>query len=239
MSHWSQLGFQDAFRPLMEEFHYFHDFTNMILLFILSFVGFMIVSITFRSIVHKGLIEGQVIECIWTLVPGLILIKIALPSLSLLYLMEEAPRPDLTVKAIGHQWFWEYEYSDFWTQDGAFCFDSYIIPEGDLEPGMFRQLEADNRLTLPYSCKIRILVSRADVLHSWTVPALGVKADAIPGRINQLNFTARIPGVLYGQCSEICGNQHSHIPIALELIKLSEFNKWVSINLANWSYSII
>merc|ERR1712241_786694 len=108
-----------------------------------------------------------------------------------------------------------YEYSDFWTQDSAFTFDSYIIPERDLEPGIFRQLEADNRLVLPYSCK---------------VPALGVKADAIPGRINQLNFSSNIPGVLYGQCSEICGSQHSHIPIAIELIKLSEFNKWVSIN---------
>jgi len=230
MSHWSQLGFQDAFSPLIEEFHYFHDFTNMILLYILVFVGFMIITITFRKVIHKGLLEGQLIECIWTLVPGLILIKIALPSLSLLYLIEESPSPDLTVKAIGHQWFWEYEYSDFWTQERAFTFDSYIIPERDLEQGMFRQLEADNRLVLPYSCKVRILVSRADVLHSWTVPALGVKADAIPGRINQLNFSSNMPGVLYGQCSEICGSQHSHIPIAIELIKLSEFNKWVSIN---------
>ena len=238
MSHWSQLGFQDAFRPLIEEFHYFHDFTNMILLFILRFVGFMILSITFSRIVHKGLIEGQVIECIWTLVPGVILVKIALPSLSLLYLIEESHRPDLTVKAIGHQWFWEYEYSDFWTQEGSFAFDSYIIPASDLEEGIFRQLEADNRLILPYSCKVRILISRADVLHSWTVPALGVKADAIPGRINQLNFVANIPGVLYGQCSEICGRQHSHMPIALELIKLSEFNKWVSLNLNEWSFSI-
>jgi len=228
MSHWSQLGFQDAFRPLIEEFHYFHDFTNIILLFILIFVAFIILTITFSKVIHKGLLEGQLIECIWTFVPGLILIKIALPSLSLLYLIEESPRPDLTIKAVGHQWFWEYEYSDFWTQDRRLQFDSYMIPESDLEIRGFRQLEVDNRLVIPYSCKVRVLVSRADVLHSWTVPALGIKADAIPGRINQLNFSSNIPGILYGQCSEICGRQHSHIPIAIELIKLSEFNEWMS-----------
>ena len=228
MSHWSQLGFQDAFRPLIEEFHYFHDFTYVILLFILIFVAFIILTITFSKVIHKGLLEGQLIECIWTFVPGLILIKIALPSLSLLYLIEESPRPDLTIKAVGHQWFWEYEYSDFWTQDRRLQFDSYMIPESDLEIRGFRQLEVDNRLVIPYSCKVRVLVSRADVLHSWTVPALGIKADAIPGRINQLNFSSNIPGILYGQCSEICGRQHSHIPIAIELIKLSEFNEWMS-----------
>jgi len=232
MSHWSQLGFQDAFRPLIEEFHYFHDFTNIILLFILIFVAFIILTITFSKVIHKGLLEGQLIECIWTFVPGLILIKIALPSLSLLYLIEESPRPDLTIKAVGHQWFWEYEYSDFWTQDRRLQFDSYMIPESDLEIRGFRQLEVDNRLVIPYSCKVRVLVSRADVLHSWTVPALGIKADAIPGRINQLNFSSNIPGILYGQCSEICGRQHSHIPIAIELIKLSEFNEWMSIILS-------
>ena len=230
MSYWSQLGLPDAYSPIMEEFHYFHDFTNIILLFIIRFIGYMMVSILSNTIIYKGLVHGQIIECIWTTVPGIILIQIALPSLSLLYLMEDVPSPNLTVKAIGHQWYWEYEYTDFWANGKVVTFDSYMIPIQDLELGMFRQLETDNRLVLPILRKIRILVSRADVLHSWTVPRLGVKADAVPGRINQLNLLANMPGVLYGQCSEICGSQHSHMPIAVELVMLNDFNMWLRIN---------
>lgn len=227
MSQWIQLNLQDGFSPIIEEFHYFHDFTNIILLFILTFIGFIIASIINNTIIYKGLLHGQVIECVWTTIPGLILIQIALPSLSLLYLIEDVPFPNLTVKAIGHQWYWEYEYTDFWVGEHTVSFDSYIIPVRDLELGIFRQLETDNRLVLPILRKIRILVSRADVLHSWTVPRLGVKADAVPGRINQLNILSNIPGVLYGQCSEICGSQHSHIPIAVELVILNDFNLWL------------
>lgn len=228
MSFWSQKGLPDAYSPIIEEFHYFHDFTNIILMFIISFIAYMMISILSNTVIYKGLLHGQVIECIWTTIPGLILIQIALPSLSLLYLMEDVPNPNLTVKAIGHQWYWEYEYTDFWINGEVVTFDSYIIPASDLELGIFRQLETDNRIVLPICRKVRVLVSRADVLHSWTVPSLGVKADAVPGRINQLNIMANIPGVLYGQCSEICGRQHSHIPIALELVKLADFNLWLS-----------
>lgn len=189
----------------------------------------MIVSMLSNTIIYKGLVHGQLIECIWTTVPGVILITIAIPSLSLLYLIEDVPSPNLTVKAIGHQWYWEYEYTDFWANGKVVTFDSYMIPMQDLELGIFRQLETDNRLVLPILRKIRILVSRADVLHSWTVPRLGVKADAVPGRINQLNLLANMPGVLYGQCSEICGRQHSHMPIAVELVSLNDFNMWLRI----------
>lgn len=230
MSQWIQLNLQDGFRPIMEEFHYFHDFTNIILLFILIFVGFIIVSILSNKIIFKGLLEGQIIEFIWTLIPGLILVQIALPSLTLLYLIEDCRSPDLTIKAIGHQWYWEYEYSDFWINEKNFSFDSYIIPEVELELGIFRQLETDNRVVLPLSTKIRTLVSRADVLHSWTVPSLGVKADAVPGRVNQLNFINTIPRVLYGQCSEICGRQHSNMPIRVEFVLLEDFNIWIISN---------
>lgn len=232
MSFWRQKGLPDAYSPIMEEFHYFHDFTNIILIFIISFIAYIMFSILSNTVIYKGLLHGQVIECIWTTIPGLILIQIALPSLSLLYLIEDVPNPNLTIKAIGHQWYWEYEYTDFWINGEVVTFDSYIIPASDLEMGIFRQLETDNRIVLPISSKVRILVSSADVLHSWTVPRLGVKADAVPGRINQLNVIANIPGVLYGQCSEICGSQHSHIPIALELVKLADFNLWLS-NSAN------
>lgn len=230
MSQWIQLNLQDGFRPIIEEFHYFHDFTNIILLFILIFVGFIIVSILSNKIIFKGLLEGQIIEFIWTLIPGLILVQIALPSLTLLYLIEDCRSPDLTIKAIGHQWYWEYEYSDFWINEKNFSFDSYIIPEVELELGIFRQLETDNRVVLPLSTKIRTLVSRADVLHSWTVPSLGVKADAVPGRVNQLNFINTIPRVLYGQCSEICGRQHSNMPIRVEFVLLEDFNIWIISN---------
>jgi cytochrome c oxidase subunit 2 len=230
MRQWIQLNLQDGFSPIIEEFHYFHDFTNIILLFILIFVGFIIVSILWNKIIFKGLLEGQLIEFIWTLIPGLILIQIALPSLTLLYLIEDCRSPDLTIKAIGHQWYWEYEYSDFWINEKNFSFDSYIIPEIELDLGIFRQLETDNRVVLPISTKVRTLVSRADVLHSWTVPSLGVKADAVPGRVNQLNFINTIPRVLYGQCSEICGSQHSNIPIRVEFVMLEDFNLWIMSN---------
>lgn len=230
MSQWIQLNLQDGFSPIIEEFHYFHDFTNIILLFILIFVGFIIVSMLRNKIIFKGLLEGQIIEFIWTLIPGLILIQIALPSLTLLYLIEDCNSPDLTIKAIGHQWYWEYEYSDFWINDKNFSFDSYIIPEVELELGIFRQLETDNRVVLPISTKVLTLVSRADVLHSWTVPSLGVKADAVPGRVNQLNFINTIPRILYGQCSEICGSQHSNMPISVEFVILEDFNMWIISN---------
>ncbi len=188
----------------------------------------MIVSIVWNTIINKNLLQGQLIECIWTTVPGLILVQIALPSLSLLYLIEDAPNPNLSIKAIGHQWYWEYEYSDFWWNLNTIRFDAYIINENDLKPGIFRQLETDNRLVVPYSWKIRMLITRADVLHSWTVPSLGVKADAVPGRLNQVNFVASIPGVVYGQCSEICGRQHSNMPIAIEITNINYFTNWFS-----------
>ena len=185
----------------------------------------------FNRTVFKGLLHGQVIECVWTTVPGLILVQIALPSLSLLYLIEDSPSPNLTLKAVGHQWYWEYEYTDFWSEKGGFSFDSYILPESDLEIGIFRQLETDNRIVAPIRSKVRVLITRADVLHSWTIPSLGVKADAVPGRVNQVNFISSVAGVLYGQCSEICGRQHSNMPICLELVKLDDFRLWVLANL--------
>jgi cytochrome c oxidase subunit 2 len=229
MRHWSQFGLQDAYSPVIEEFQYFHDFTNMILLFVLVYVGHIMASITVNSIVNKGLLEGQLIECVWTIIPGLILIQIALPSLSLLYLLEDSPYADFTLKAIGHQWYWEYEYCDCWAVNNkqTLIFDSYMTPETELESGMFRQLDVDNRVVLPLNRQIRVLVTSGDVLHSWTVPSLGVKADAIPGRLNQVNFLAVIPGVLYGQCSEICGRQHSRMPISLEIVPYSKFGQWL------------
>lgn len=232
MSTWSQIGLQDAFSPVIEEFIYFHDFTNIILLFILRFVGFILLRVLFNKIIHKSLLEGQILECIWTLIPALILIQIALPSLVLLYTLEEYRRDKgITLKATGHQWYWRYEYPDFRgvsTRANSFGFDSYITPLSELTTGNFRLLETDNRVSLPTQTPIRILVTRGDVLHAWAIPRLGLKVDAVPGRLNQLSIEINSVGVFYGQCSEICGANHSFIPIAIQFLKIED---WAAVRL--------
>lgn len=223
MSLWGQLGFQDAASPLIEELIFFHDHAIIILTLIVSLVGYAAFSLILNKFSCRSLVEGQEIETIWTIVPAIILVFLALPSLRLLYLLDEVGDCSLTVKSIGHQWYWSYEYSDFLNIE----FDSYIIPTDDLERGDFRLLEVDHRVVLPTHTDIRVLVTSADVIHSWTVPRLGVKADAIPGRLNQLSFFIKYPGVFYGQCSEICGANHSFIPIVVEAVPLENFIIWV------------
>nr|YP_001004249.1 cytochrome c oxidase subunit II [Conus textile]YP_009258344.1 cytochrome c oxidase subunit II [Conus capitaneus]YP_009262603.1 cytochrome c oxidase subunit II [Conus striatus]YP_010393211.1 cytochrome c oxidase subunit II [Conus miles]YP_010890238.1 cytochrome c oxidase subunit II [Conus imperialis]AWH98433.1 cytochrome c oxidase subunit 2 [Conus spurius]ABG91298.1 cytochrome c oxidase subunit II [Conus textile]ANH79441.1 cytochrome c oxidase subunit 2 [Conus capitaneus]ANH79454.1 cytoch len=223
MSLWGQLGFQDAASALMEEMIFFHDHAMMILVMIISLVGYAAVSLMLGSYTCRSLVEGQEIETIWTIVPAVILVFLALPSLRLLYLLDEISDCSLTVKSIGHQWYWSYEYSDFSNIE----FDSYMIPTNELEVGDFRLLEVDHRVVLPTQTDIRVLVTSADVIHSWTVPSLGVKVDAIPGRLNQLGFFIKHPGVFYGQCSEICGANHSFMPIVVEAIPLANFMEWV------------
>jgi cytochrome c oxidase subunit 2 len=185
-------------------------------------VGYFIISLTLNTLRNRFLLDGQFIEIIWTVVPALILLVIALPSLRLLYLIDEVAEPSLTLKAVGHQWYWSYEYSDFTNIE----FDSYMLPESELRGGI-RLLEVDNRVVLPYLSRVRILIRAADVLHSWTIPRLGVKADAIPGRLNQLNLVFNRPGIFYGQCSEICGANHSFIPIRVEAVSLRSFLNWI------------
>ena len=232
MSTWSQVGLQDAFSPVMEEFIYFHDFTNIILLFILRFVGLILLSVLFNKIIHKSLLEGQILECIWTLIPALILVQIALPSLVLLYTLEEYRRDKgITLKATGHQWYWRYEYPDFRGVDRdseSLGFDSYMTPVAELNIGDFRLLETDNRVSLPTQTPIRVLVTRGDVLHSWAIPSLGLKVDAVPGRLNQLRVEINSVGVFYGQCSEICGANHRFIPIATQFLKIED---WAAVSL--------
>ena len=225
MSTWGQLGFQDAASPLIEQIIFFHDHAIIIITLILSAVIFFSLLSLSRSSTNRFLLEGQQIETIWTIIPALILITLALPSLRLLYLLDELTSPNITLKVIGHQWYWIYEYSEF----PNISFDSYIIPSSDLNPGDFRLLEVDNRLVLPIKSEIRVLVSSIDVIHSWTVPSLGVKADAIPGRLNQLTINSSRPGIFYGQCSEICGANHSFIPIILEIIPMPQFLLWTSL----------
>nr|WIM50724.1 cytochrome c oxidase subunit II [Conus ventricosus]WIM50818.1 cytochrome c oxidase subunit II [Conus ventricosus]WIM50844.1 cytochrome c oxidase subunit II [Conus ventricosus] len=223
MSLWGQLGFQDAASALMEEMIFFHDHAMMILVMIISLVGYAAVSLMLSKYTCRSLVEGQEIETIWTIVPAIILVFLALPSLRLLYLLDEISDCSLTVKSIGHQWYWSYEYSDFSNIE----FDSYMVPTDELEVGDFRLLEVDHRVVLPTQTDIRVLVTSADVIHSWTVPSLGVKVDAIPGRLNQLGFFIKHPGVFYGQCSEICGANHSFMPIVVEAVPLANFMEWV------------
>nr|QTT61084.1 cytochrome c oxidase subunit II [Tritia ovoidea] len=222
MSLWGQLGFQDAASPLMEELIFFHDHAMMILVMIISLVGYAAVSLMVNKYTCRSLVEGQAIETIWTIIPAFILIFLALPSLRLLYLLDEIGDCSLTVKSIGHQWYWSYEYSDYSNIE----FDSYMVPTNELEPGDFRLLEVDHRIVLPTETDLRVLVTSADVIHSWTVPSLGVKVDAIPGRLNQLGFFIKYPGVFYGQCSEICGANHSFMPIVVEAVPLKNFLEW-------------
>jgi len=223
MATWMQLGFQRRASPLIEQLTFFHDHALLILILITTLVGYFIISLRFNGLINRFLLDGQAIEIIWTVLPALILIILALPSLRLLYLIDETTEPSLTIKTLGHQWYWSYEYSDF----NDISFDSYIIPTNSLENNQFRLLEVDNRVILPYLTEIRLLVTASDVLHSWTVPSLGVKADAVPGRLNQLNLLFNRPGIFYGQCSEICGANHRFIPISVESIEVADFLSWV------------
>lgn len=224
MATWRHLGLQDRASPLMEQLIFFHDHVIVVLILITTLVGYMISRLFFNSFINRFLLENQTIEIIWTVLPALILIFIALPSLRLLYLLDEVNNPSVTLKSIGHQWYWSYEYSDF----SQLEFDSFIVPTDELGEAGFRLLDVDNRAVLPFNTQIRVLVRAADVIHSWTVPALGVKVDAIPGRLNQIRFLISRPGLFYGQCSEICGANHSFIPIVVERVSVKSFLSWVT-----------
>nr|YP_010352867.1 cytochrome c oxidase subunit II [Tropostreptus hamatus]UOF70181.1 cytochrome c oxidase subunit II [Tropostreptus hamatus] len=224
MATWANLLFQNSASPLMEQLIFFHDHTLLILTMILSLVLYMFTMLMLNKYTNRFLLEGQEIETVWTVLPGIILIFIALPSLRLLYLLDEVNIPDLTLKTTGHQWYWSYEYTDFNTID----FDSYMIPTETSSINGFRLLDVDNRTILPMNAQIRMLITAADVLHSWTIPALGVKADAVPSRLNQVSFLITRPGLWYGQCSEICGANHSFMPIVLETVPMKYFINWLA-----------
>nr|YP_009253531.1 cytochrome c oxidase subunit II [Pyrgus maculatus]AKJ83275.1 cytochrome c oxidase subunit II [Pyrgus maculatus] len=222
MATWSNLNLQNSASPLMEQIIFFHDHTLIILIMITVLVSYMMISLFFNKFINRFLLEEQLIEMIWTILPAITLIFIALPSLRLLYLLDELNNPLITLKSIGHQWYWSYEYSDFKNIE----FDSYMINFN--ESNNFRLLDVDNRITLPMNNQIRILVTATDVIHSWTVPSLGVKIDANPGRLNQTNFFINRPGIFFGQCSEICGANHSFMPIVIESISIKNFINWIN-----------
>nr|YP_010164032.1 cytochrome c oxidase subunit II [Macrophthalmus abbreviatus]QRK27321.1 cytochrome c oxidase subunit 2 [Macrophthalmus abbreviatus] len=226
MATWANLSLQDSASPLMEQLTFFHDHAVLVISTIVGFVLLGKIKLFLNSFTNRFMLENQLIEAVWTSIPALILIFIALPSLRLLYLLDEISDPSLTIKTIGHQWYWSYDYSDFLNME----FDSYMIPVADLDPSGFRLLDVDNRTILPMNTQIRTLITAEDVIHSWTVPALGVKADAIPGRLNQASLLINRPGLLFGQCSEICGANHSFMPIVIESTSINSFLNWISLS---------
>ena len=233
-----QMFFQDSASPVMEGIiNLHHD-----LMFFITFIFFFVLVIMGRTLTYfsfdkaalsdpvrgNNVVHGTLIEIIWTVIPSLILVVVALPSFALLYSIDEVIDPSLTIKCVGHQWYWSYEYSDFEAQLGVVNFDSYMVPEDELELGELRLLEVDNRVVLPVSTHIRVLVTAADVLHSWAVPSLGVKVDACTGRLNQTSLFILREGVFYGQCSEICGVGHANMPIVVEGVSVDKYILWLS-----------
>nr|YP_010725978.1 cytochrome c oxidase subunit II [Helobdella europaea]WDY83673.1 cytochrome c oxidase subunit II [Helobdella europaea] len=223
MPYWGQLLLQDPASPVMLQLTLFHDHVLMILTLVLTVIGYSMTTLISNKYISRFIYEAQEIETIWTILPAIVLVFLALPSIRLLYIMDESFNPFITIKTIGHQWYWSYEYSDFHNME----FDSYMTPTDQLNLGDYRLLEVDNRLIIPTSMNIRLMLTAADVIHSWAIPSLGIKMDAIPGRLNQTTFMTLLPGIYYGQCSEICGVNHSFMPIAVEAINLKDFIKWL------------
>lgn len=207
--------FKDANSPVIEYLIYFHDHTMCVIISIMCFLLTSLLFIILRGVPYYTLLaDNHILELFWTTAPVLLLVVIAAPSLRLLYLIEERFSPFISIKIIGHQWYWRYEYTDF-----NICFDRYMIPNRDL----FRLLYTDNSVYLPVNTFIRLLITSYDVIHSWTIQTLGLKIDAIPGRLNQITTTSERCGVFFGQCSEICGRNHSFIPITIKLVKIPVF----------------
>jgi len=221
-----EFNFQDSATNIMENINDLHnEIIFYLILLLIMIIYLLIVSLIDRNSYKWAPSHGTLLELIWTISPAFILIAIAFPSLRLLYLMDEVVNPALTLKIIGHQWYWSTEYSDF-TENNSF--DSYMITTDELEKGQLRLLEVDNRILVPVDTTIRIIVSSADVIHSFGIPSLGVKVDAIPGRLNETSFFINRPGVFYGQCSELCGILHGFMPIVIEAVENEKFLSWIS-----------
>nr|WJQ21819.1 cytochrome c oxidase subunit 2 [Myrsidea ptilorhynchi] len=223
MTNQYMFNLQDACSPLMEQLTFFHDHSMFFVLMILTIVGYVLLMFLLSKVINLFLLFNELVETVWILLPGLVLTFIALPSLKVLYLSDEASSPSLTLKAIGHQWYWSYEYSDFKDLE----FDSYMKQAIEDD---FRCLDVDNRVVLPIGVSMRVVVTSSDVIHSWTIPSMGVKVDANPGRLNQCFILSNYMGLYFGQCSEICGVLHSFMPICIEVVSVKDFLTWV----LNW-----
>jgi cytochrome c oxidase subunit 2 len=223
-----EMGLQGPASPTMEHINDFHNLLLVIITLITLFVLFLLLYVMFRFSEKRNPTPSKtthhtVLEVLWTTVPVIILVIIAIPSFKLLYFADHTEDPDMTIKAIGHQWYWSYDYPD----NGNFTFDATMVPKEDLKPGQLRLLTADNPVVVPVNTKIRLLITATDVIHSFALPAMGIKLDAVPGRVNETWLEVEREGTYYGQCSEICGAGHSFMPIMLEAVSKEDFNQWV------------
>jgi cytochrome c oxidase subunit II len=223
-----QMDLQDAASPVMRDVANFHFFLLWVIAVISAFVLALLLICIVRFNARANRTPSRTthntpIEILWTIVPVIILAAIAVPSFRLLFVQLEVPKPDLTVKVTGKQWFWSYSYPD----NGNFEFDSMMVPEKDLKPGQLRLLAVDNEMVVPVNKVVHVLVTGADVIHSFAVTSFGIRMDAVPGRLNETWFKATTEGVFYGQCSELCGKDHSFMPIAVRVVSESDFATWV------------
>lgn len=224
------IGFQEAATPVAERLHHFHTMVLVIITAITLFVMGLLVWVMVRFNARANPVPSMtthnvLLEIIWTVVPVVILIIIAVPSFKLLYYMDRTENPDMTLKVTGYQWYWGYEYPDH----GGISFTSNMIPQKDIDPskGQMRLLSTDNPVIVPVDTNIQVIVTAADVLHSFAVPSFGIKADAVPGRLNETWIRVEKPGVYYGQCSEICGTGHGFMPIEVIAVSKEDFAAWV------------
>jgi len=223
-----QMGLQQSGAPVMTDIIWFHDYVLIIIaaitLFVLALLIYVMVKFNARANPNPSRTTHHTgIEVAWTLIPVLILVAIAVPSFRLLFLQTTIPQADLTVKAIGKQWFWTYNYPDH----GNFEFDSLMVPDADLKPGQPRLLAADNAMVVPVNKVVRVITTATDVIHAFAVPSFGIKIDSVPGRLNETWFKATREGVYYGQCSELCGRNHAFMPIEVRVVSEQAFAAWI------------
>jgi cytochrome c oxidase subunit 2 len=222
------MHFQEAVTPVMERVTALHDWLTVMCVVISAFVLALLIYVVFRfnaksNPVPSKTTHNTMIEIVWTVVPILILLAICIPSFKLHYYMAEQPKADMTLKVVGYQWYWHYQYPDH----GNFEYDSYMVEEKDLKKGQLRLLEVDNPVVVPVDTTVLVQMTGGDVIHSWAMPAFGVKKDAMPGRLNETWFRAEKIGTYYGQCSELCGVKHGFMPIKVNVVSKKDFKKWV------------
>ena len=223
-----QLGYQKSVTSVMDDLVFMHDYILLPIITAISvFVLFLILYAVWKFRASKNpnptkTSHNTLLEVLWTVIPCLILVVIAIPSFKLLYKQDVIPKADITIKAIGYQWYWGYEYPD-----QKIAFEASMIETKDLKPGQPRLLATDKHVVVPVNKVVKVLITANDVLHAWALPAFGVKRDAVPGRINETWFKAEKEGIFYGQCSELCGIKHAFMPITLEVVSEEKYKEWV------------
>jgi cytochrome c oxidase subunit II len=223
-----ETGFQAAATPVMERIESFHTELLYIIAAIAGFVLLLLLYVIVRFNERANprpsrTTHNTIVEVVWTVVPILILVAIVVPSFRLLYFEGNIQKPDMVIKAIGHQWYWSYEYPT----NGNFTFDANLVQDKDLKPGQLRLLTTDNPVVVPVGALVEVQITATDVIHSWGMPSFGVKTDAVPGKLNDTWFRVNRPGTYYGQCSQLCGNGHGFMPIMVEAVSKADYDKWV------------